>query len=401
MPLAMTMCVCVWFVAIFQAMFHAATGRGRWNALPRSTERRLALGVLEYADGPGDRFRRVDPRRRIVGRVGPEFDSRGRREGRKPVDHATTDDFAYGDKGRVEWVVRDPTHTQYDIHFRVVPKRPPLEPQSYVPPIGVGDLLRYNAGVPRPIACPFAAGLVDLRGTGRADLVGCWNYAYRPGDPWDGIICYPRVGAAEQFEFGDLAPPAVRRQAGRNGTEALLAHLHGVRLRRFQPRRPRRSRLDAEADPGPPTSTSTPGDRDAGGLPIFTPAGSVPVSGWEACPRGRSQRRRRVRSGRQRAVHQEPQSGRLAVQARQAGAARRGAGAVLCRSRRRRPARRRVSVREDAADDCRAREWFRPSWTRFASAGGETSAATRRSSPRNSRLPGVDVTCCTFGRRGP
>lgn len=28
----------------------------------------------------------------------------------KPVPHARTDDFAYGDKGRVEWVIRDPSH---------------------------------------------------------------------------------------------------------------------------------------------------------------------------------------------------------------------------------------------------------------------------------------------------
>ena len=63
-----------------------------------------------------------------------------------PVDHARTDDFAYGDKGCVEWVIRDPTHTQYEIQFSVVPKRPPLVPQTYVPMIGVGDLLRYNAG---------------------------------------------------------------------------------------------------------------------------------------------------------------------------------------------------------------------------------------------------------------
>ena len=136
----------------------------------------------------------------VSGDVEPQFDSRVGCERRRPVDHAMTDDFAYGDKGRVEWVVRDPTHTQYDNSF---PRRAKTAAAGtadpYVPPIGVGDLLRYNAGESRPIACPYSAGLVDLRGNGRVDLVGCWNYAYRPGDPWDGIICYPRMGRRDSL----------------------------------------------------------------------------------------------------------------------------------------------------------------------------------------------------------
>ena len=52
--------------------------------------------------------------------------------------------------------------------------------------IGVGDLLRYNAGQPRPLALIYPARLVDLTGDGTLDLVGCWNYAYRPGWPWTG-----------------------------------------------------------------------------------------------------------------------------------------------------------------------------------------------------------------------
>ena len=35
----------------------------------------------------------------------------------KVVPHARRDDFAYGDKGRIEWVIRDPTHTRYLIRF--------------------------------------------------------------------------------------------------------------------------------------------------------------------------------------------------------------------------------------------------------------------------------------------
>ena len=88
------------------------------------------------------------------------------------VAHATTDDFAYGDKGRIEWVIADPGRTDYDIRFRVVARRPALQQQAYVPPIGVGDLLRYNAGVRRPIGVPLVSGLVDLTGDGRGTSSG-------------------------------------------------------------------------------------------------------------------------------------------------------------------------------------------------------------------------------------
>jgi hypothetical protein len=198
------------------------------------------------------------------------------------VEHATTDDFAYGDKGRVEWVVQDPTHTKYDLRFRVMRKRPVLEPQAYVPPIGVGDLLRYNAGEPRPIACPFSARLVDLRRNGRADLVGCWNYAYRAGDPWDGVICYPRVGEAKQFEFGDLhrlrfvdKPNATELKPFADGGHYMACDFADLnRDGRVDIVFTRRFSKTAEF-------YLNTGRRDAEGMPIFTPAGSVPVPQWQ------------------------------------------------------------------------------------------------------------------------
>ena len=120
------------------------------------------------------------------------------------VSCAVTEDFAYSDKGRVEWVITNTAHREYDIRFETAPRRLPLVPADYTPLIGVGDLLRYNAEVPRPFTLPYLSRLIDINGDGKRDLVGCWNYAYRPGSPWDGIVCYPRVGSTEGFEFGDL-----------------------------------------------------------------------------------------------------------------------------------------------------------------------------------------------------
>ncbi|MCP4643983.1 MAG: VCBS repeat-containing protein [bacterium] len=122
----------------------------------------------------------------------------------KEVPCAVTEDFAYGDKGRVEWQIADPARREFLVQFRTAESRPPLHPASYTPKIGVGDLLRYNAREPRPFTLPYISRLVDLTGDGKRDLVGCWNYAYRPGWPWDGAICYPGVGEETDLTFGDL-----------------------------------------------------------------------------------------------------------------------------------------------------------------------------------------------------
>jgi len=198
------------------------------------------------------------------------------------LPYALSGDFAYGDEGRIEWVIEDPSHRQFDIRFRVLAKRSPLAPSSYTPPIGTGDLLRYNAGAARPITLFYAASLVDLTGDGRLDLAGCWNYAYRPGEPWDGIVCYPRVGQADKLHFGDLqrlrysdGGDAIRLQHfrhtymstdfadfNRDGLVDIVHTRRGVNKAQFF--------LNS-------------GKRDRGGMPIFTPSDTVAVPGWEAC----------------------------------------------------------------------------------------------------------------------
>ncbi len=117
---------------------------------------------------------------------------------------ALSEDFRHGDGGKVSWVVRDPAHRRFELRFRITPTRQMPRPSDYVPPIGTGDLLRYNAHQPRPIALVYPAGLFDLTGDGKLDLVGCWNYAYRPGEPWDGVVCFPGVGKAGAMEFGEF-----------------------------------------------------------------------------------------------------------------------------------------------------------------------------------------------------
>ncbi|NQT16007.1 MAG: VCBS repeat-containing protein, partial [Planctomycetes bacterium] len=202
----------------------------------------------------------------------------------QPVPHATTEDFGYGDRGRLEWVIADPTHREYEIRFDVVHERPPLKPQAYTPRIGVGDLLRYNAGAARPVALSYPSRLVDLNGDGLRDLVGTWNYAYRPGWPWDGIVYYPRVGESEAFRFGDLV--RVRWTADESSTE--LRHFSKIYMHADLADFDGDGLLDLVYSPSGGTSIHVyrnTGRRDPGYTPVFVVEGAVSraTSTWRPC----------------------------------------------------------------------------------------------------------------------
>jgi len=191
------------------------------------------------------------------------------------------EDFAYADAGRVEWVIEDPAHKEYEIRFRLAAERLPIKPQAQTPMIGVGDLLRYNAGEPRPIALIWLSRLIDLNGDGKRDLVGCWNYAYRPGSPWDGVVCYPRVGDTSRFEFGDLVRLRYREKDSSELKIVSHVYMHA-------------DLADLDSD-GLVDMVVSPiggkeiqlflnsGDRDPGGMPVFEAAGSLPhpSSRWD------------------------------------------------------------------------------------------------------------------------
>ena len=193
------------------------------------------------------------------------------------VPHALTEDFAYSNAGRIEWVVGDPEHREFEIRFRTAAERPPVRPQDVTPQIGTGDLLRYNAGSPRPITIPYSPGLHDLNGDGRLDLTGVWNYAHRPGQPWDGVVCFPHTGN-EPFQFGDMA--RLRVVAGDDGPQFLSHTYMGADFAdtngdgRLDLVVTRRGTSQAEF-------FLNTGRRDPGGLPLFEPAGTVAVPGWQ------------------------------------------------------------------------------------------------------------------------
>lgn len=196
------------------------------------------------------------------------------------IPHALTEDFFYSDKGRIEFVIDDPKHSVFEIRFETANERPAIVEQSFIPMIGVGDLLRFNGGRPRRVSVPYAPGLHDLNGDGRLDLTGSWNYAYRPGGPWDGILCFPRTDD-KGYRFGGMQ--RLRFISDHDGEPEFLSHTYmAVDFADFN----RDGLIDLVTTRNGTGSASiflNTGIRDKGGLPRFKPGGSVKVDGWQAC----------------------------------------------------------------------------------------------------------------------
>jgi hypothetical protein len=157
-------------------------------------------------------------------------------------------------------------------------------PQAFTPLIGTGDLLRYNAGKPRPVSLPYPSRLIDLTGDGNPDLVGTWNYAYRPGDPWNGVVCYPGIGNPADFEFGDLLRVRYVNERGSTDYHHFTETYATVDFADFNG--------DGLADLlyVPRNGNQlffywNTGDRDPAKLPVFVTAGHVSrhTPDWEAC----------------------------------------------------------------------------------------------------------------------
>ena len=188
-----------------------------------------------------------------------------------PVAFARSEDLAYGDRGRIEWTIDEPDHIEYEIRFATADCRPALVPQSYVPLVGNGDLLRYNAPSPRPLVLSNSLHLIDLTGDGRADLAGCWNYYHRPGAPISGLVCCPRIGTAEDLLFGDMA----RLRYVEDGE---LKHFPGVYVRVAFADIDGDGLVDlafADRSRSQVTFFRNTGQRDEGNLPLFAPYGSI------------------------------------------------------------------------------------------------------------------------------
>jgi hypothetical protein len=214
----------------------------------------------------------------------------------KPIPHALTEDFAYRDQGRIEFVVAKPVRRDFEILFRVVAKRQPLLPAKFTPTIGVGDVLRYNSGRPGPITLIQSMGLHDVTGDGRADLVGTWNYYYRPGSPTGGVVFYPAVGDEKRHalsllrgqeglgerasQFGDLQ--RLRYQPSRGEPRHFSHHYNSTAFADFNSD----GRIDFVYTRGGSKTADfylATEKRDPGGASQFVHSGSVAVNDHKPC----------------------------------------------------------------------------------------------------------------------
>ncbi|MEE3371871.1 MAG: VCBS repeat-containing protein [Planctomycetota bacterium] len=200
----------------------------------------------------------------------------------KSLPVALHEEFAYGSRGRLQWVVGVPQHHEFEIRFGVTTRRANLRPQGYTPPIGVGDLLRYNTGKPAPITLFQSMGLHDVTGDGRADLVGTWNYFYRPGAPTGGVVFYPAQKSSGRWCFGDLQ--RIRYQVEQTDTElrdfsshyntAAWADFNGDGRVDFAYARPGGKAVEFYLDSGVAGSS---------GQRSYRASGVVPVAGYDPC----------------------------------------------------------------------------------------------------------------------
>jgi len=193
--------------------------------------------------------------------------------------------FEYRDKGRVEWVITDPTHTDYEIQFQVGPHRPIVAPKAYTPLIGTGDLLRYNRGAPSPTSGGFILSrMIDMNNDGKLDLLGTRMYGYRPGEPWGGVVFLPGTGDLKNMTFGDLVRIRyVKEKSSRDflhwdyrymAADAEDLNQDGLPDLVVSERKPKRA--------GILQLYLNTGERDDGNVPIFVESGSLerPVDWW-------------------------------------------------------------------------------------------------------------------------
>src|SRR5262245_46870795 len=122
-------------------VFLLALGVGRGEDPVRCRVRLRVTTTLEFCNTPLDPvidFAELIRDAKLAGVLDPNSIRVVSAAGRETVPHARSDDFAYGDRGRIEWVARDPKDTEFEIRFHVVGRRPRLEPQAETPLVGTG-----------------------------------------------------------------------------------------------------------------------------------------------------------------------------------------------------------------------------------------------------------------------
>ena len=102
-----------------------------------------------------------------------------------PIAHAVSEDFDWGDKGDVLWVIEEARQLEYYVYFDVE-ENGPFHPAQQIALVGNGDVLRYNSGTAEPLDVGIPVQMpvfVDWDGDGMLDMIQGTTYANTLGYP--------------------------------------------------------------------------------------------------------------------------------------------------------------------------------------------------------------------------
>ena len=123
-----------------------------------------------------------------------------------PIAHAISEDFDWGDRGDVSWVIEEARQLEYYVYFDVEEKGP-FHPAQQIALVGNGDVLRYNSGVAEPLDVGIPVQLpvfVDWDGDGILDMIQGTTYANTLGYPYHGTWFFRNIGSNERPLYDDF-----------------------------------------------------------------------------------------------------------------------------------------------------------------------------------------------------
>jgi hypothetical protein len=122
--------------------------------------------------------------------------------GDEDVPVRLSDDFRFGARGRVHFVIEDPRRLEYVL--TVGSGAEATGERRYVPAIGIGDALHHNTGQPMPCPLGWGAQISDLSGDGTPHLTIGTHWTTHFGWPMNSL--HHRVCESEgDLIFGDVA----------------------------------------------------------------------------------------------------------------------------------------------------------------------------------------------------
>ncbi len=108
------------------------------------------------------------------------------------MEFRLSDDFKYGNKGKIFWVIKNPAVTQYRIYFQTGGDGQ-NDSRNYIPAVGLGDEIMFNTPEPHPVITMSANLITDYNGDGIPDVLSINHYTNGYREPEDGIYFRPGI----------------------------------------------------------------------------------------------------------------------------------------------------------------------------------------------------------------